>query len=267
LDNPSIATAVEFVAEALIVKDFESSEAIEAAKYIISKAPSSSLLIRQLAHHFLEQPSSSINKLKLVMEEKNSGESIASLKKSVRLHPLNPLAWSDMALLYATLGQFDKARLTMKIALSLGKNNRFILRSAARCFMHMDEPDRAVKVLHRSGLCESDPWIASAEISISESASLKSKYISKAKGLVQDENFTYYSRSELIAGLGTIEIKNGSVRRGKKLIRKALYDPTENALAQGEWIAKQLQTEIADMTQLEAKVPASFEAQRANSGL
>ena len=58
MENPSIATAVDLVAEALIVKDFQSSEAIKAAKYILSKGSLSSPLISQLANHFLEIPAS-----------------------------------------------------------------------------------------------------------------------------------------------------------------------------------------------------------------
>ena len=54
--SPTLATAIDLVAEALIIKDFESGEAIKAANYILSKAPSSSLLIRELANHFLVEP-------------------------------------------------------------------------------------------------------------------------------------------------------------------------------------------------------------------
>ena len=149
----------------------------------------------------------------------------------------------------------------MKVALSLGRSNRFILRSAARCFMHMGEPDRAVTILNRSGLCPFDPWIASAEIAISESMGLKSKSIRNAKSLIKDDNLSHFSRSELAVGMGTIEMKNGSASRAKMLMRQALRDPTENALAQVEWVATRLGANISNIVQLGERVPASFEAQ------
>lgn len=260
-NNPSLATAVDLVAEALIVKKFESDEAIEASHHILRKAPASSRLVRELANHFLEQPCLGKIEISPTTQIDLGRECVAPLRKSVRAYPINPIAWSDLAVSYATLGQVKKARLAMEVALSLGGSNRFILRSAARCFMHMGEPDRAVTILNRSGLCPFDPWIASAEIAISESTGLKSKCISKAKNLVQDENLTQFSRSELTVGVGTMEIKNGSRRRAKALMRQALLDPTENALAQAEWMAYQLGTDISDIPPLADKVPASYEAQ------
>ena len=62
-------------------------------------------------------------------------------------------------------------------------------------------------------------------------------------------------------GVGTMEIKNGSRRRAKALIRQALLDPTENALAQAEWMAYILKTDITDIAQFREKVPASYEAE------
>ncbi len=38
----------------------------------------------------------------------------------------------------------------MQVAITLGKQNRFLLRSAARCFLHIGEPDRAVSLLKTS---------------------------------------------------------------------------------------------------------------------
>ena len=260
-NNPSLNTAVDLVAEALIVKEFESEDAIKAAHHILRKAPTSSRLIRELANHFLEEPSLGKIEIGPITERDIGHECVAPLRKSVRAYPINPIAWSDLALAHATLGQVDKARLAMEVALSLGRSNRFILRSASRCFVHIGEPDRAIAILNRSGLCPFDPWIASAEIAISESTGLKSKFISKARNLVQDENLTQFSRSELTVGIGTMEIKNGSARRAKTLLRQALRDPTENALAQAEWMAKQLGTDSPNIVKLGAKVPASYEAQ------
>jgi len=264
LDSRTVATAVDFVAEALILKDLESTEAKEAAKFILSKTPSSSLLVRQLANHFMERLPSDWIESSEILQIDASYEYIARLKKSVRMYAMNPIAWSDLSLYYATLGQNDKAKMAMNVALNLGKNNRFILRSASRCFMHMKEPDRAVAILNRSGLCAFNPWIASAEIAISDSTGLKSKCISKARDLIQDDNMTQFSRSELAVSIGTIEIKSGSVRRAKKLMRQALEDPSENALAQAHWMTTQLGTEIGNITdigRLEDEVPGSYEAQ------
>ncbi|GAI95626.1 unnamed protein product, partial [marine sediment metagenome] len=94
----------------------------------------------------------------------------------------------------------------------------------------------------------------------SESANLPGKSINKAKDLVKDDNLTQYSRSELAVSIGTKEMRSGAVRHAKRFMRQGLIDPTENALAQAEWMAAQLGTNISHFVQLGEKVPASFEA-------
>lgn len=265
IENPSVAASVDLVAEALIVKDFESSEAIKAAKYILSKAPSASPLVNQLARHFLEPPASIWIEPSQMPKVNFNREEIARIKKSVRNYPENPIAWCDLSLSYATLGQIDKAKMAMNIAMNLGRNNRFVLRSASRCFLHSGEPDRAVAILNKSGLCAIDPWIASAEIAISEGAGMKSKCLGKARDLIKNDALTPFSRSELGVSIGTIEIKSGSVRKAKKIIRQALIDPTENALAQTEWAASTFKIEFNGLVSLRNTVPASYEAAAVHS--
>lgn len=260
LGSPSIATAVDFVAESLILKDFTSEEAIKAAKYIISKAAPRNFLIRQLASHFLEVTAVNWVEPSYIEGVNEIREDIARLKKLVRMHQENPIAWSDLALGYASLRQDDKAREAMKVALHLGNNNRFILRSASRCFMHLGEPDRSIAVLNRSGLCAVDPWIASAEISIADRAGLKIRSLRDAKDIVRNDNLTPFSRGELAISLGTLQMKSGSGKNAKRLMNQALIDPTENTLAQAEWLVKQLKVEVDSMVNLRSTVPASYEA-------
>jgi len=260
VENPRLTSAIDLVAEALIVKDFSSTEARKAAKYILSKGALCSSLVRQLAGHFLEVQVSTWEEISEIPDRDGYGREIGRLRRSVRDYPVNPIAWSDLSLSYATIGEKDKAKDAMRVAMGLAKHNRFILRSASRCFMHLEEPDKAVSILNKSGLCAIDPWIASAEIAISEATGLKSKCIGKAKDLVGNDSLTPFSRSELAASLGTVEMKSGSIRRGKKIMRKAIIKPTENALAQVGWATSAFQIDFDDLVKLTSTVPASYEA-------
>lgn len=258
--NPNIYTAVDLLAEALILKDFKSEDAIRAANYLLNQSKTTNPIIKELAGHFLEQPSINIALLLDISEPQNRYTNIANLKKSVRFYHRNPIAWCDMAINYATLGQTDKARSALEVALNLAPNNRFILRSASRCFLHFKEYDRAVYVLSRSPLYNVDPWITSAGIAIAESADIPTKSINKAKALVEDDNLTQFSRSELSVSIGTKEMKNGAEKRAKTYMRKGIINPTENALAQAEWMSSQLGTGISSFFKLGNEVPASYEA-------
>lgn len=259
-ENPNIYTATDLLAEALILKDFKANYAIEAADYILNKSETTNAIIKELALHFLEQPeveniqSSKIGNPQIIYPL------IAELKEAVRFYDRNPIAWCDMAIYYAKLAQIDKARKAMQIALNLAPNNRFILRSASGCFAHLGEPDRAVSILRRSPLYSLDPWITSADIAISESVGISVKSLRKAKNLVKDDNLTQFSRSELAVSIGTKEMNSGAGNRAKAFMRQGLIDPTENALAQAEWMATRLGTNINNFVNFERKVLASFEA-------
>ena len=74
---------------------------------------------------------------------------IHALKGQVRRAPRNAIAWVDLARAYAMRGQASSAVRAMEMALRLAPENRFVLRAGARCFVHVDEPDRAHDVLRR----------------------------------------------------------------------------------------------------------------------
>jgi tetratricopeptide (TPR) repeat protein len=256
-NDPNLFSAIELVAEAVILKTFESLKAKEAARFILKNASNSSLLVLELARHFLEETN---NKNDFVSPGRGEWEDrslIKSLKKTIRTHLNNPIAWSDMALLYAVLGQGKKCRRAMQFAIALGKQNRFVLRSASRCFLHIEEPEYAIKILRDSEMCGIDPWVTSAEIALSEWMNISSSFVKVGQQLVKNSNLSPFSLSELLACLSTLEIKNGALKKGKALLRDVLIDPSENALAQVEWITKLIHTEI----QTDIPIPASYEAQ------
>ncbi len=260
-NNHTIFNAVDLVSEAILIKEFDSTEATNAAKYLISLEKKVHPIVKELAEHYLSKKS--FGNDNGIIDDKDNRAEITSNRKLVNNYVKNPIAWSDLSLCYAKEGNLEKSKRAMEVALGLGKSNRFILRSAARCFVHIKEPDRALKILHQSGLCSLDPWIAAAEVAISDTADLTSKCIGKAKNLVDDENYTNFSRSELRASMGTVELKYGSTRRARKLFRESVIDPTENALAQTHWFAIDLGqniAEISNLVNLEANVPGSFEA-------
>jgi len=256
-DNPTLVTAADLISESLVLESFDDNKSKAAARYILDNALLSSTLIRELAETFLHHEASAPSNNIIPCESKLRRETIAILKRTVRANPINPIAWSDLALCYAMQGLRDKSYRAMVAALSLGATNRFILRNAARCFLHFKDPDRAVHVLRRSGLCSSDPWIASAEIAISEGLKLHSHCIKHARSIVNDSNLSPFSRSEIAVTLSTIEASHGLRRKANVLIKQALQDPSENALAQVEWLATNKNTQPPPDT----SIPASFEAQ------
>ncbi|MEX0702032.1 MAG: hypothetical protein WD069_08045 [Planctomycetales bacterium] len=161
------------------------------------------------------------------------------LRSEVSDYPRNPIAWSDLAFYYTTLGIADKAEQAMVIAMNLAPYNRYVLRSASRLFLHVGERERALSVLSRSPLVQTDPWILAAEIAIADSVRrASSKHVKRGKRMVDTAQFDDRALSELTSALGTLDYKAGKLRDWKKNIAASLRSPTENAIAQAVWLSR-----------------------------
>ena len=77
--------------------------------------------------------------------------------------------------------------------------------------------------------------------------------------MLESGDFHKFHLSELASALGTIELKNGSRKKGRKLLTLALESPTENTLAQVAFLQDSFGGPVAIVSK---DLPAqSFEAQ------
>lgn len=159
-------------------------------------------------------------------------------KKLIRLNPRDGLRIAETALLYANLGQRRIARSLIEQALKLLPNDRYVLRAAARFFAHIGKPDIADRWLLRSPRTTHDPWLASAQMATSAAADSAPIRWKGAKLLLGNDSFSKHDKSELAAQVGTFELAGGSRRQALKLLRLGASDPTENAIAQIEWLGR-----------------------------
>jgi tetratricopeptide (TPR) repeat protein len=257
-EKRTISHAIELVGTALIGGDFQNLDANEAATFVIGSQDHVSFLGRQIAEVYKSDRNiHHVNDVEFNAEDLPHQFEIARLKTLVRRYPRNAIAWADLAFHYTLLGQNQQAHHCMDIAVSLGGDNRFILRSAARCFLHLDEADKSLFYLRRSSLSKVDPWLASAEISISEAIGKKTRLVKPGKAMIKDGNYSSWSINELAATLSTLEMRHGSMRKSKKLLSTALQQPNENTMAQAEWLASRLGQEVSKP---QTEVLATYEA-------
>lgn len=169
---------------------------------------------------------------------------IHRIRENLSEYPRNAIEWCNLALLYTFLGVLDKAERAMRNALSLAPANRFVLRAGARFFLHIGQRDRARSILARSPSVKTDPWILAAEIATSDAMRQTSSFMRQAKSLIESRKYSDYHLSELASAVGTVEYKAGKVRAGRQIIERSLVDPSENAVAQAAWLARQLNANI-----------------------
>jgi Tfp pilus assembly protein PilF len=246
--------AIDFVGTALVSNDYSNAAAIEASTFILTHSDKISNLAKGVAEKFLQLPKTEPSFD--LSERKENVNKLASLKKYVRAYPYNAIAWADMAFFYIVLNQNEKADHCISIALNLAPENRFVLRSAARFYLHIENPEKALFYLRKAKITRQDSWLLASEISVSEAFQLKTKNIKVAKEMLLESNIAPKDLSELFGAIGTFEVSNGKNKIAKKLFRNALIDPNENTVAQVEWISRGIGFNF-ERTQ---KVEASFEA-------
>jgi predicted permease len=123
---------------------------------------------------------------------------------------------------------------------SLSPNSRFVLRSAARLYLHANEPDRAHNLLLKAESTPFDPWLIAAELAIAPIAKVGPEFAYEAGWVLNSENYAPIHVTELASSLATLELADGNRRKARKLFQRALQSPTENSIAQVDWAAKQV---------------------------
>lgn len=165
-----------------------------------------------------------------------AGRKIGYLRKVLHQWPRNAICWTQLGLLYSRVGIVEKARRCVEIALSLAPNNRYVLRSACRFFVHVNDASRAAWVLRQSARTPGDPWLLAAEISCSHILGVSSPLLSRGIRVLEREALPARHVTELAASIGTFELENGSERKAKKSFGIGAKSPNGNVKAQLQWL-------------------------------
>jgi tetratricopeptide (TPR) repeat protein len=247
--NNDVITAAELV-ETAIVEGME-SEAERAARTLISDDSTATPLVKK-------QASILLGRLGAHAPEVRGGVRIGNLRQHVYRFPDDAFSWADLALGFVTVGKKDSAQRAMAVALQLAPFDRHILRSAARMYLHLGDPEHAHDLLKDNAATRSDPWLVAGEIALSSAASRKPSLLKVGTSLLENGDFQPLHVSELASAVGTVHLRDGN-RKARKLFRRSLLDPTGNSLAQAEWANPHLGGEIVSPRQIE-HVPDSGEA-------
>lgn len=232
--NNNIFNASELIGSAVIYGHEGSVK--DAAEYIVKYKEKVSNAALEIANNILNIKLSSGKEKNRIVKTDLIRSNIRLLKNSLNENPKDPISWMDLALAYTSIGKSKRAGRCVQSALHLGEENRFIIRSAARYFIHKDDVERAHELLKNSQIVKYDPWVMAAEVACSQAAKKSSKYALKAIKLLKNKEYHPSNITELASAVGTLEISSGGRRKGKNLIQKSLEIPSENSIAQASWL-------------------------------
>ena len=196
---------------------------------------------------------------RLVEQEQMMKARIGMLRHKLREHCYDPVSYCELARCYANLGMDDKAEKYMNYAVYLAPTSRFIVRSAARFFVHKGDWDRAKTILLKSGRVKTDPWIMSAEIAVESVMERVSRYVKEGREMVLSGNVPAYSSSELCFAICKVDLDYGKHTDSRKMFEKGIIDPNDNSLAQAEFFAKRDSNIQLDLS-MYSRLPHKHEA-------
>lgn len=239
-EHKSLHTATDIVSAAVI--DPRTSFAQEAAQFVIDRADRVSTQALRAAWRLQsgtpEGPSlfgSSVPR----MEADRIYQDISWTKQLLRRFPRDPLRWLELARLYTVLGQTEAAEGAARAAMALGGSLRIVARSVSRMLLHHGDPEAAHDLILRSPGAKADPWLLAAEISLAPLAERRPRLLGDAQRMIRRSPLGPFHLSELRAAIGRLEFESGNVRRARKLFELAALEPTDNVIAQTEWISRQ----------------------------
>jgi tetratricopeptide (TPR) repeat protein len=196
--------------------------------------------------------------LSVKVEKEAVSRYVSRLRKRVVEFPGNAFAWHDLSYMYNLLGEQWKAERAMLVALRVSSSHRVIARSASRFYMHQSDPESASKVLRRAQGFSKDPWLLAAHVAVAQASGEESGQLTVARRLYEQLTNRLQS-SELGMALATQEMLLGRNKKAKIIAREASFLPTENALAQGVWLASKLHADIVQKDVV-ASASLAFEA-------
>jgi len=256
-DQRNEATALEFATTAELLGV---PEAAEAARRHLKSSRAVRVLDRQ------EQKVAETEKTGFQTSPRQAARiAIPQLKRKLE-NPHQPLAWSELARNYLVLGQKEKARRAMEAALLVASPSRYLLRVATRLFIHLDDPERALHLLHSHPGLKEDPWLLAAEISTNSVLHQRSSFMLRSANQLQLADIAPIHLTELRAAIATAEYEYGHRRRAKEMFGLSESGANANVIAQLEWV-RSIDPDLGLKSKVQnLNISGEAEAWRARSG-
>jgi len=267
-DTQSIGIAGDILGVALVCNQEENETVRSISHFVLQNKNTASKAIIEAANNILKPKKEEIQLNLDISNPESFGDKanlleifikINNLKKRLIESPYNPIFWVEIARYYSILGQDEKAERALKNALFLAPENRYILRSVSRFYVHIGDFDFAHDIVRKSTLTKYDPWLIATEIALATLRDRNSIFTKSGIQIVNSNNFHPFNISELASSIASVELKNASINKSNKMFQQSLISPNDNSLAQAEW-ASQEERNLIQVNPEKFNLVNSFEA-------
>lgn len=158
-NNKTVTYAADLLSASIVNGFQERTEVKDAAGFILEHQSDSTAALTTLAKTIFEGDhvqkniqfeNITIKDLSNSIVETDYRAKIHNLKVYLRNNSINPIAWVELSRCYAILGQSNQAIFSMKVAMQLAPNNRYVTRCAVRLFSHYNDIELAHYVLKKN---------------------------------------------------------------------------------------------------------------------
>lgn len=238
---PTLENASDVVTSAIVSGHRE--QVLPAAKQIFAVRSDATVALNNLARqieHAQKQADVKpiIDAFDFAGRRQTAWAQLKKLRARLKAYPRNAFLWAESSRLYSILGQNPQSSSAMNSAVYLAPDNRYILRSASRLFVHLHEPGRAHDLLKGSTSTQNDPWLLAAEIAVGSVANRSTRFIRAARSMLSQDKYSHFETSELASAVATLEFSGGANRKARQLFRRSIIKPTDNSVAQAEWASR-----------------------------
>lgn len=268
-NNKSVSYAGDLISAAILNGHQANPDAIEAARFVVAHQDEATRVLLRTALSLIATPEDKAIAAQLSVPQKIERiknqedvvrQEIKLLKRSRDYCCYNPIAYCELARCYVTLGQFEKAKDAIEVALHLAPAHRYVCRSAARFFLHIHDEDRARSVIAKNPALLKDPWLLASEIAINTLMDRTSRNIKKGTELITSRNYSPFSISELSSAIGSVEMINGNKKKCRSYFKTALVNPNDNSLAQAQFLLSK-NSDLSFEFGKNLSLPNAFEAE------
>jgi tetratricopeptide (TPR) repeat protein len=172
------------------------------------------------------------------LSQAQAREAIRQGRTQLQVGPRNVSGWLDLSLAHTVSGHSDAAWQAMRVALGLAPNHRVVLRTAARLLVHQRRVDQAYALIRQHPRTPHDPWLMALEVSLARMLQRSPFWGVIGRRFAFDNARQPAYITELAGATAAAESDAGEHRRARKLYALSLEAPTDNVLAQVQYVSQ-----------------------------